>query len=248
MSNKIKKETIRRAAHNKENPYAQISKKMLRDKLISPKSKGVLCYLLSLPSDWIVHPRQIAEDLNIGKDQVYWVLDELIREGYASKEIIKGEKGKFDSVRYEFSEDKNLITVSGKPTGGLSGIPDTDFQTLQKNDLTKTENKIVCADSGPVAPPLHEKIIKNKPDGTSFEVSRDDLIRMAVQTNQDWTINEIDELWMIIYDYPNPIREIIPFCEGIVTNCRKMSAIKKLKEKEKSCKTKIKSPKNESDL
>ena len=77
--------TIQRGKHNRENPYVMISKKMLNDKDLSPKSKGVLCYLLSLPDNWQAHPRQVADALGIGKEQIYTILKELIKTGYALK-------------------------------------------------------------------------------------------------------------------------------------------------------------------
>ena len=220
---------------------------MLHDKSISPKAKGVLCYLLSLPNDWEIHLKQVAEAMGVGKDQIYSAFDEMIANGYASKTEIAGEKGQFSSIHYEISEHKNLNTEAGNPPGGPGGFSVTGNPPILSNDIPNTQNKSVCANPGPVAPSLHENVKKMKPDGTSFEVCRDDLIRLAVQTRQDWTIDEIDALWAIIYDYPNPIRELIPFCEGTVKNCRKMSAIKKVKEKEESCKTKKSSQKKESD-
>lgn len=114
--------TIQRGKHNKENPYVMISKKMLQDKELSPKAKGVLCYLFSLPDTWKTYPRQIADAMGVGKDQIYTVLNELLKTGYAFKTVVKLEKGRFGGVLYEFFEEKlpenerfkEKITVSGK--------------------------------------------------------------------------------------------------------------------------------------
>jgi len=186
MSEQEKKETMNRAAHDRENPYAQISKSMLHDKCISPKSKGVLCYLLSLPNNWIVHPRQVAESLGVGKDQIYWVIDELIREGYATKQTIKGEKGQFDWVKYEFYEFKILISVSGKPTGDLSGKPTGDLSgkptgdlsgipPLLKNNLIEKEKR---KNDESFVPSLNEEKIRNLLK--AYEVD-DALMRKALK-------------------------------------------------------------------
>jgi len=190
MSEQEKKETMNRAAHDKQNPYAQISREMLHDKNISPKSKGVLCYLLSLPNDWIVHPRQVAESLGVGKDQIYWVIEELIREGYATRQTVKGEKGQFDWVKYEFYEFKILIAVSGKPTGHLSGIPDTGNQPLLKNNSTEKdttnlkEPEVVVFSDLKISEGLMKSLMKKH--------SLPELVA-AVRRTKAWTDRESDE-------------------------------------------------------
>lgn len=134
--------TIQRGRHDKENPYVMISKKMLRDPSISPKAKGILCYLLSLPDTWQTHPRQVASALGVGKDQVYAALNELLKEGYAIKRESKGEKGRFGHVIYEFYEEKldpelrykEKSTVSGNPD---TGNPDTENPTIENTDFSK---------------------------------------------------------------------------------------------------------------
>lgn len=156
--NQESKVTIQRGKHNKENPYAMISKKMLRDPALSPRNKGVLCYLLSLPDNWVTHPRQVAEVLRISKNQIYSVLKELIICGYASKEDVKCAKGRFSSVCYSFFEEKlenpqvikEKSTVSQKPytENPCPENPYTDKGTLlntydkdniQKQNITSLE-------------------------------------------------------------------------------------------------------------
>ncbi len=39
--------------NKRSNPYVVIDKTALNDDRLSWKAKGVLCYLLSLPDDWI---------------------------------------------------------------------------------------------------------------------------------------------------------------------------------------------------
>lgn len=138
--------TIQRGKHDKENPYVMISRKMLRDPSISPKAKGTLCYLLSLPDNWKAHPRKVAECMGVGKDQIYSILKELIIAGYATKTESKGEKGKFGHVLYEFYEEKlatpqiykEKSTVSGNPD---TGNPDTGNPPLRKKESKKNRSK-----------------------------------------------------------------------------------------------------------
>lgn len=134
--------TIQRGKHDKEHPYVMIAKAMLRDKTISPKAKGVLSYLLTLPSDWVTHPRQLAEALGVGKDQIYSALTELLVAGYAIRRETKREKGKFGFVVYEFFEEK-LTEAEIKEKNTVSGNPDPDFPDPEKPTLLNnysTEN------------------------------------------------------------------------------------------------------------
>jgi hypothetical protein len=115
-----------------------ISKKMFRDKSLCPRTKGILGYLLCLPDDWETHPRQVAASLDVSKDQVYAALKEMIENGYATKKTIKGEKGRFSKVVYEFFEEKiegfkKIDTVSEKPD---TEKPDTEKPPLQKTNPT----------------------------------------------------------------------------------------------------------------
>ena len=133
--------TIQRGRHDKEHPYVQISRKMLRDPSLSPKAKGVLCYLLSLPNNWKAHPKHVAMSMGVSKDQIYTVLKELIAEGYATRTESKGEKGKFGNVRYDFYEEKLEKPQVLKEKSTVSGFPDTDNPDTGKPPLRNKESK-----------------------------------------------------------------------------------------------------------
>lgn len=133
--------TIQRGKHDKENPYVMISKKMLRDDSISPKSKGVLCYLLSLPDNWKAHPQHIADSLGVSKDQIYTVLKELIKTGYATRTESKGEKGQFGFVNYEFYEEKLEKPQIIKEKSTVKGFPDTVSPDTGNPPLKNTYSK-----------------------------------------------------------------------------------------------------------
>jgi hypothetical protein len=133
--------TIQRGKHDKENPYVLISRKMLRDPSISPKAKGTLCYLLSLPDNWKAHPRHVAMAMGVGKDQIYNILKELIIAGYATKTESKDEKGKYKYVLYEFYEEKLDPPQIYKEKSTVSGNPDTGFTDPENQALRYKEHK-----------------------------------------------------------------------------------------------------------
>lgn len=162
LKNKSLPITIQRGKHNKENPYVMISKKMLSDTELSPKAKGVLCYLLSMCDNWTTHPRQIAQALGVGKDQIYTVLRELLKTGYAYKTPSQNSSGIFIHVVYEFYEEKLPPERRFKEKSTVSGFQDTEAsdtkpcldspyldspypgtQTLIKNDLNEDILEII---------------------------------------------------------------------------------------------------------
>lgn len=154
---------ILRGKHDKENPYAQISRKMIRDKSLSPKAKGVLCFLLSLPENWDTHPRQLADSLGVSKDQIYTVLKELIKTRYAIKIESKGEKGRFKSVTYHFFEEKQEVTSEIKIKSTVSGFPDTVFPDTETPALRINIEEEISIQNTNNTPPNPQK--GEPPDG-----------------------------------------------------------------------------------
>lgn len=154
--------TIQRGKHDKENPYVLISRKMLRDPSISPKAKGVLCFLLSLPDNWKAHPKHVAMSLGVSKDQIYTVLKELIAKGYATRTESKGERGRFSVVLYEFYEEKLEIPQIIKEKTTVSGFPDTDSPDTEKPPLRYKEhkNKLPKEIITPPIPPQNLDLLK----------------------------------------------------------------------------------------
>ena len=111
--------TFVRSKHDRQNPYLMISREMLQDKSISPKAKGVLCYLLSLPNDWIIYHAQLQQALGVGEDYLNSAMQELITEGYATRTRNK-IKGVFQPYQYEFRELK-ICLPDRVSRAGLAG-------------------------------------------------------------------------------------------------------------------------------
>jgi hypothetical protein len=114
-----------------------------------------------------------------------------------------------------------------------------DKNVRQTDIYNNTSSNIVCVDSPPVAvSPLekdHEKVMKNKFDGSNFELSKNDLFTASIQKWKDWTEAEIDEAWKILVDYQDPIRDWFSFCEGTIKNLRKLAALKNFNIQEQKC-------------
>lgn len=136
-------ETIfQRSPHDKQNPYVMISRAMLHDPDISPKAKGLLCYLLSLPDNWKIYHSQLQKGLNVGEEYIDSAIKELIAAGYVKRERQKLE-GKFQPYAYEVSESK-LFLPNGENRTGFSG---PENPPVLKKDLNNRISKEILKET-----------------------------------------------------------------------------------------------------
>lgn len=93
-----------RCPHDKENPYSMVSNALIRSKDISPECIWLLTYLLSHKPGWVIHPKQILAHLKgkWGRDKLYKVINEGIKEGYIKREPIPLFRSNF---KYIISEE-----------------------------------------------------------------------------------------------------------------------------------------------
>jgi hypothetical protein len=142
-----------RCPHDKQNPYVMISRDMLQDKMISPKAKGVLCYLLSLPSDWKIFHSQLQKGLNVGEDYINSAMDELITQGYAER-TRERVKGIYQAYKYKIREFKKLVP-NRENQPGLTGPENPAIQS--KHSPTETKETTTNQQQQPVAVSLENK-------------------------------------------------------------------------------------------
>lgn len=115
----LKESTFQRSPHDRKNPYVMISREMAQDKSISPKAKGVLLYLLSLPSDWKIYHSQLQDGLGVGEDYINSALEELIISGYADR-TRERVKGVFQPYNYTIREFKKSLPNGENRPGSAS--------------------------------------------------------------------------------------------------------------------------------
>ncbi len=156
--------TFRRSPHNKQNPYVMISREMAQDKSISPKAKGILLYLLSLPDDWKIYHSQLQDGLGVGEDYINSAMDELLNHGYAERTREK-VKGLFQPYQYEIYEiKKSLPDRENRP--GSSGPENPALHN--KHSLSEIHNKQQHT-AAPTAAALIEKKKEEKPTYKIYE-------------------------------------------------------------------------------
>jgi hypothetical protein len=130
--------TIFRVAKTKENPYVMIDKRIIDNKDLSFKAKGILTYLLSRPDGWEVNLEDLSNRGTDGLAAVKSGVKELKDAGYLKHAGIRKASGQFETVIwkvYEVPQVGNQLTDT--PTGGVS--PQVDFQSPQV-DYPQVEN------------------------------------------------------------------------------------------------------------
>ena len=141
---------IEKLKQGDEVPYAQVSNEMLCDPTISAKAKGILCYMISKPTDWQFNVKSMAGELKEDKDTVARILNELIKANYIHRTEHRDDKGKIVIWEYEVfqsphpqngdMDEKGTLTGSRAEIHPYPQNPDLDNGDIPNKDL-KTKRK-----------------------------------------------------------------------------------------------------------
>lgn len=119
---------------SKRQKFTTVSNELLNNEKLSLRAKGLMCYLLSKPDDWEVNVKHLATTCKEGRDAIYKVIDELLEEGYMTREQLK-DKGRFLGYDYTVLER----AVKPEPDKTLPEKPDTVDSTLLNTEVLNTE-------------------------------------------------------------------------------------------------------------
>ena len=97
----------------KERDYTVINNTVLKDERLSWKAKGVFCYLLSLPEDWVIYQNELLKHSTDGRESLRNAINELEEYGYLIIDKKRDEKGHFTAI-YKIIENPNEKTESEK--------------------------------------------------------------------------------------------------------------------------------------
>jgi|SRR5579864_3188629 len=137
QSQSLSQETyIERCPHDAENPYAQISRALLRDQDISPECRWMLSYLLSMDRGWKISAKQIWNHSQgfLGIKKVYKLIKEACEAGYMKRVYITSGNLK-SGVKYYLSEVSKFKDSNNFSDVAVSGTSKTDASktaTLKK--------------------------------------------------------------------------------------------------------------------
>ncbi len=122
----------------KNKNYTTISNQLFKDKTISLKAKGLMAYLLSLPSDWDLSINGIVSISKEGRTSIRNIFNELISAGYIERIQIR-DKGKFvgyDYFVFEQPKSDKPITVKCKSDNTIQISKEVIKERINKNTLT----------------------------------------------------------------------------------------------------------------
>lgn len=130
----------------KERDYTVINNTVLKDTRISWKAKGLFCYLLSLPEDWVIYQSELLNHATDGRESLRNAIQELEQLGYLQVKKKRDDKGHFTTV-YKVIENPNSTDEtdnSRKPDTEnpvqktRHGKPDTENPTLLNTNILNT--------------------------------------------------------------------------------------------------------------
>ncbi|MGL5779282.1 MAG: hypothetical protein ACRCX3_12525, partial [Cetobacterium sp.] len=97
--------------NNHKSNYTIIYNKFIQDKDLNLELLGLGCRLLNKPPNWVININQLSYEMNISKDKLLRLINNLIELGYMyrhKKEIAFVRKGELKNIYY-FSDDKELL-------------------------------------------------------------------------------------------------------------------------------------------
>jgi hypothetical protein len=118
--------------------FTQINNKVLNDKNLSWKAKGVYCYIYSKTEDWQFSIKRIALDYSTGVEATTSAIKELEVSGYL-KRVKKGDR----RMLYYINYDKKPI--SGNPNLGKPQCGKTP--TLSNKEFNSNKDKYIVKTS-----------------------------------------------------------------------------------------------------
>jgi hypothetical protein len=117
----------------KNSNYTTIDNSVSKDIKLSLKAKGLLLVIMSLPNDWDFSINGISKICKEGRDSIYSAINELIKNGYCQRVIIKNDKGKIMGSDYTFFE-------SPYTDNPYTDNPDMDNPTQLNTNIIKDLN------------------------------------------------------------------------------------------------------------
>lgn len=136
MSDRI---NVIRAPRDSEHAYLAISRALTQDRRLSFEARGVLAYLLSKPSDWVVRIPDLQKEGSCGRDRIYRILKELRDAGYLHRDQEHQPNGAFVWGPYRvyeqpFTDKADMVAQRQEATQ-----PFTENTDTVKPDTVNTE-------------------------------------------------------------------------------------------------------------
>lgn len=132
--------------------YFIASKYYVEDEKISWKAKGIMSYLFSKPDDWQIYQTQLEKVSIDGKASVRSTINELIDNGYMTRQSRRKSNGDFDGYDYTLHEYPTNDGVRKMEDAKMEDAKmeiaksDTTNNNSTNNDLTNNDINISATD------------------------------------------------------------------------------------------------------
>jgi hypothetical protein len=130
----------------KYDKWTSVPNSMIQDKDLSWKAKGLLCYLLSLPDDWVIHKTELCNHSKDGRDATISGFDELDDAGYVLSVEIRNELGHFQGFNYIVYASKQVnqlpIPENPKSVNPISEKPEIQRKHSTNETLNSDQPEI----------------------------------------------------------------------------------------------------------
>jgi DNA-binding MarR family transcriptional regulator len=83
--------------------WITISQTVFQSSLSAP-ALGILCYLLSMPDDWVVHSSQLRKRFDFGRDKMGSLLNEIIAHGFIQRAPGRRIRGRWVAPKYSVTD------------------------------------------------------------------------------------------------------------------------------------------------
>ena len=159
MANKTQ---IIRSVESTPHNYTPLSNKLLQNNNLSLDTRGLLCYLISLPKDWVVYKENIQKQLGFGRKRMDRMWSEAKNGGYLKTQKFRETNGTYNYI-YTIS-DVPLSTVP-LSNDGLTNVGKGDTiisKHTQSNDIQSKElnKKVYSIDAKESTPSYSELFYK----------------------------------------------------------------------------------------
>lgn len=161
--------------------YTPISNSLLQNTNLSFEARGLQCYIISLPEDWILVKANIQRDAKMGRAKFDRIWKELADAGYIHSEKVRHpEKGYFlgwAHVAYE--EPTKINTECGNIHNRI--VPLSDNHTITKETVNTKQTRI-----------KKTELYKDLDNTSTGEVAMDTVFSQSPYSSQE--INSLDEI------------------------------------------------------
>jgi len=121
------------------NDFTILPNRLLKDKRLSFKARGVLAMMLAMPDDWQTYAGWIEEQGTEGRDALQGAFRELENLGYLSRQrVLDKETKKFTCYQWSwFDEPYDGFPADGLPAGGKPATTKYPLYQVQNNQEAK---------------------------------------------------------------------------------------------------------------